>query len=81
MDYGLKDRIARALFRRHLIDAIETGRIEARSYQRESQIETSWSADGKTRAYWYALADEAIKVMDGEPLTPLNPATPGAAKE
>src|SRR5262249_28343472 len=69
--WRLKEDLARALHRRHLIGAIATGRIEARFYQRESDLDTTWKADGRTRAYWYQLADEAISVMLRDELTAL----------
>jgi hypothetical protein len=38
---------------------------------RERNILTSWAADGSTRAMWYELAAEAIRVMEGAGLTEL----------
>jgi hypothetical protein len=84
-----KDTLAFALFRRAQIDQTEKRRIDlgitsrrSQSYIRcedeltEQQIRTSWSADGKTRAYWYLLAAEVLRVMKGEELTVLPSSLP-----
>jgi len=39
----------------------------------EHNILTSWAADGSTRAYWYGLANEAIRALERRPLTELPP--------
>ncbi len=79
-----KDLLAFTLFRRAQIDQVEMRRMGNRTTSRKSQfydpyrdelteqgIKTSWDADSKTRAYWYALAAEAIRLADNEKLTHL----------
>jgi len=79
-----KDELAFALFRRALIDSVGKRRMDLNitgkqspvydSYRdelNEQGIKTSWSADGKTRAYWYSLAAEALRQLNGDPLTAL----------
>lgn len=79
-----KDDLAFALFRRHLIDQVEKRRMDlsitgqkssAYDFYRdeldERGIKTSWSADGKTRSYWYSLAAEALRQLNGDELTSL----------
>ena len=74
-----KDQLAFTLFRRAQIDQVEMRRMGNRTtfYDpdreklTEQGIKTSWYADSKTRAYWYALAAEAIRFADNEELTHL----------
>jgi hypothetical protein len=40
---------------------------------REHNILTSWAADGSTRARWYGLASEAMRVIQGSGLSKLPP--------
>lgn len=81
-----KDELAFTLFRRAQIDSVEKRRMDLAITGRNSPgydpyrdeldergIKTSWSADGKTRAYWYALASEALRLLNGDPLTALPP--------
>lgn len=67
--YEIVDALAFVLFRRHLIDAVETGRLDQQLS--ESGIKTSWSADGKTRAYWYQLAHAALGEFVGDAPMPI----------
>lgn len=74
-----KDQLAFTLFRRAQIDQVEMRRMGNRTtfydpYRdelTEQGIKTSWHADSRTRAYWYALAAEAIRFADNEELTHL----------
>jgi hypothetical protein len=83
----IKDKVAKALFRRHLIDRVEVDRTNLglstlsdtnrHVYDRhrheltEASVETSWAADGRNRAYWYALAGEVLRTLKGAPLSEL----------
>lgn len=75
--YEIIDALAFVLFRRHLIDAVQTGRLDRQLS--ESSIKISWSADGKNRAYWYQLARAALGEIVGEVPMPI-PERKDAAK-
>jgi len=81
-----KDELAFALFRRAQIDSVEKRRMDMSISGRKSPgydpyrdeldeqgIRTSWAADGRTRAYWYSLASEALRQLNGDSLTALPP--------